>query len=165
MTKNECVRSMRGLLKMIRRPVRFYKYLRLRISRLPGAPHRVALGLAVGIFAGILPLTPFRLAAIWPLAAMVNGSKAAALVGTIPFNVCTIVPHYLLLLSVGYLFFPLDGLELAQVEIDIAAFWTLKWELLRIFLTGGLVLATPISIASYFLVRHKLNKLVSGPSS
>jgi uncharacterized protein (DUF2062 family) len=79
----------RGYLDRIGRRARYF-YLRLIL--LPDGPHRVALGLAVGVFVGMTPTVPLQTLLALALAWMMRASLAAAYIGiwitnpvTIPF--------------------------------------------------------------------------------
>jgi uncharacterized protein len=61
---------------------RTLKYLHLRFIRLRGQPHEIALGIALGIFAGAMPIVPFQTAFAVFLALLFKGSKIAAALGT-----------------------------------------------------------------------------------
>lgn len=63
----------------IGRSLRYY-YLRLR--RLRGGPQELALGMAVGVFAGCLPIIPFQTAVAVALALCFRSSKITAAIGT-----------------------------------------------------------------------------------
>lgn len=58
------------------------KYYFLRFIRLRGEPHELALGLAIGIFIGMMPIMPFQLALAVTLALVFKGSKITAIIGT-----------------------------------------------------------------------------------
>ena len=58
------------------------RYFYLRFIRLRGAPHELALGIAFGIFAGMMPIMPFQIALAVTLALLSKGSKITAALGT-----------------------------------------------------------------------------------
>jgi len=58
------------------------KYYFLRLIRLREEPHELALGLAFGIFTGMMPIMPFQSALAVTLALIFRGSKITALIGT-----------------------------------------------------------------------------------
>lgn len=58
------------------------KYYYLRLLRLKGEPEELALGMALGIFAGMMPIMPFQTAFAITLALFFKGSKIAAALGT-----------------------------------------------------------------------------------
>ncbi|MBW1851179.1 MAG: DUF2062 domain-containing protein [Deltaproteobacteria bacterium] len=58
------------------------KYYYLRFIRLRGEPHELALGMAFGVFTGMMPIMPFQIAAAVTLALFFKGSKITALLGT-----------------------------------------------------------------------------------
>ncbi len=62
-----------------RRP---FEYLGHRVRRLPDTPHRIALGVACGVFASFTPIFGFHLVIAAILALMVRGNLLASLLGT-----------------------------------------------------------------------------------
>ncbi len=58
------------------------KYYYLRFIRLRGEPHELSLGMALGIFSGMMPIMPFQIAVAVTLALFFKGSKLTAAVGT-----------------------------------------------------------------------------------
>jgi uncharacterized protein (DUF2062 family) len=61
---------------------RFLRYFYLRFIRLRGTPHELALGIALGLYAGSMPILPFQIALAVLLALIFKGSKIAAALGT-----------------------------------------------------------------------------------
>ena len=62
-----------------RRQIRYYY---LRFISLRGEPRDLALGMAMGVFCGMLPIIPFQTALAVTLAIFFKGSKITAAVGT-----------------------------------------------------------------------------------
>ena len=58
------------------------KYYYLRFIRLRGEPNELALGIAFGVFAGMMPILPFQTAFAVTLALLFKGSKITAALGT-----------------------------------------------------------------------------------
>lgn len=61
------------------RQLRYYYW---RFIRLKGDPHDLALGIALGVFSGLLPIVPFQTALAIFLALVFGGSKITAALGT-----------------------------------------------------------------------------------
>lgn len=61
------------------RQLRYYYW---RFIRLKGSPRDLALGIALGVFAGLLPVVPFQTAFAVFLALVFRGSKITAALGT-----------------------------------------------------------------------------------
>jgi len=60
---------------------RRFKYYYLKLTRIKGEPHELALGMACGIFAGLLPVIPFHTALALVLALLLKCSKITAVIG------------------------------------------------------------------------------------
>ena len=58
------------------------KYFYLRLIALRGEPHELALGAALGVFSGMMPIIPFQTALAITLALFFKGSKIMAALGT-----------------------------------------------------------------------------------
>ena len=61
---------------------RITRYYYLRFIRLRGEPHELALGMALGVFSGMMPIIPFHMALGVALALIFKGSKITAMLGT-----------------------------------------------------------------------------------
>jgi len=62
--------------------VRVLNYMGLRIKRLPGTPHQIALGFACGAFISFTPLFGLHFVSAMALAFLVRGNMLASLLGT-----------------------------------------------------------------------------------
>ncbi|MCD6297775.1 MAG: DUF2062 domain-containing protein [Deltaproteobacteria bacterium] len=63
----------------LRRQIRYYY---LKLLRLKGEPNELALGMAIGIFAGMMPIVPFQTALAVTIALFFRSSKITAALGT-----------------------------------------------------------------------------------
>jgi uncharacterized protein (DUF2062 family) len=70
------------------------KYYYLRFIRIRGEPHELALGMAFGVFAGMMPIMPFQTALAVALALLFKGSKITAALGTWISNPLNWYPLY-----------------------------------------------------------------------
>ncbi len=57
------------------------KYYYLKLTRIKGEPHELALGLACGVFAGLLPVIPLHTVLALVLALLLRCSKITAIIG------------------------------------------------------------------------------------
>jgi uncharacterized protein (DUF2062 family) len=131
--------------------LRTLKYHWLQIRRLKGDPKKLALGLAIGIFVGITPTLPFHTFMILALAPLFRASLLAAYLGIWVSNPLTWVPQYLLAYEVGqYLLFRGDPLRI-PAHMNLSAFIDLLWRGGLALQVGGLIIAVPPAIASYFI--------------
>ena len=58
------------------------KYYYLKLLRLKGRPHELAIGMACGVFTGMMPIMPFQTALAVAIALLLKGSKITAALGT-----------------------------------------------------------------------------------
>ena len=92
--------------------LRFFKFLYLKLFRINDTPQRVALGLGLGVFSGIMPGTG-GIAAL-TLAFIFRFNRAAALLGSIITNTWLSVITFVLALQIGSRIFGVNGRDLQQ---------------------------------------------------
>ena len=142
---------------------RTLKYLQLRFLRLRGQPHEIALGVALGIFAGAMPIVPFQTAFAVFLALLFKGSKIAAALGTWISNPFNWYFLYFYTYKIGAWIIGLRTTHkvfnsiLTSIHEGESA-WLIFRQMMgagsgfmTAFLLGGLVLGTIFSIPSYFI--------------
>jgi uncharacterized protein len=130
---------------------RALKYHWLKFRRLQGDPRKLALGVAMGIFVGVTPTLPFHTFMILALAPLLRVSLFAAYLGIWVSNPLTWVPQYILAYEVGqYLLFRGEPLRI-PTHVNLSAFLDLLWRGGLALQVGGLIIAVPPTIASYFI--------------
>ncbi|MCP4681564.1 MAG: DUF2062 domain-containing protein [Desulfobacterales bacterium] len=142
------------------------KYLYVRLIRLRGEPHALALGMAFGIFAGMMPIMPFQTIFAVALAMFFKGSKITAALGTWVSNPLVWYFLYYYSYKLGALILGLpersaifssimtsiqSGEELMVIVGKILGSGT---AMIAAFLAGGLVMGTVLAIPSYFFFLH-----------
>jgi uncharacterized protein (DUF2062 family) len=145
-------------------PRRAARYYYLRFIRLRGHPSVLARGVAVGTFVGITPTIPFHTILALIFAIILRGSKVTALLAAvIVSNPLTFFLQYYFSWKIGNWFTPAEhswdevsGLLDAVVngENYRGAFTVLAeigLDSLVILIGGGIILATPFTIAFYVL--------------
>lgn len=137
-----------------RGPKRFLRLQYLRMLRLKGSPHEIAMGIAVGIFIGFMPIIPFQTAAALVLALIFRASKLAAAAATWISNPFNLPLFYSMLYFVGKKIFPFAAAPFPHGEdFSMLVLAEAGWNLLAVMFLGGLVLGIPSSIACYYLSR------------
>ena len=136
---------------MLEKLKRFIRYLFLRLMRINASPHYIALGLAVGVFAGLLPILPFQIVTAVGLAFVVRGSKIAAALGTWVSNPLNLAPLYMLFYCIGHAMAPFDIPPFTTPQLEMAEMVEMGWKFFAVMMIGGLVVATPLAIVSYFV--------------
>jgi uncharacterized protein (DUF2062 family) len=146
-----------------KRYLRTVKYLYLRFVRLRGHPHELALGMALGVFAGMMPVLPFQTALAVFLALIFKASKITAALGTWVSNPLNWYFLYYYSYKIGAWMLGLPGTN--QVFHSVMASihrgedaWGVFNKIAgagggftAAFLLGGLVLATVFSFPTYFV--------------
>lgn len=90
------------------------------IAREKDPPHKIALGLAMGIFVGFLPIMGIQMAVVTLVALIVRGNLKAALAGVWISNPITFVPLYWANYLFGTLFFPESSVGLKEFGAQMA---------------------------------------------
>jgi uncharacterized protein (TIGR03546 family) len=139
----------------LRRKLR-YCYLRLR--RLKGDPRKIAWGMALGIFIGITPTVPFHMISAVALAHLFRISRVAAFMGVWIVNPILIPLCYFFSFKIGkWLLYPNYSLHL-PTSFDLRELLRLGWEVNLALQVGGVILALPFGVASYFITHWAVNR-------
>ncbi len=137
---------------------RSLRYNYLKIMRLKASTHAVALGLAVGVFVGFLPVIPFQTVIALTLAFLVRGSKIPAALGTWVSNPVNMIPFYAMLFYVGR--FLLPGVETPELNfhhLELESMIHQGWGLVVVMFVGGLVLGIPAAFVTYVVTFRAVN--------
>ena len=139
------------------------KYYYLRFIRLRGEPHELALGMALGIFSGMMPILPFQTALAVALAMLLRGSKITAALGTWVSNPLNwyFLYYYSYILGAHILGLPEKNDVFSSIMIAIrsgdGSMVVLRETLgaggmfASAFLLGGLVMGLVAALPSYLL--------------
>lgn len=141
--------------KRIKTPgVRHARLTYLRLKRLRGKPKKIAMGLAVGVFAGCFPFFGIQTLLGIILATIFRGSKVAAIAGTWVSNPITYLPIYIFNYKVGkFLLGVKDSLVLPLDKESLASFENFKElgsSFVLVLLTGCLVVGLIAACITYF---------------
>ena len=139
---------------------RQFRYIYLRLIRLRGHPHELALGMAFGIFMGMTPTLPFHTIGAIALALAFKASKITAAIGTLICNPLTIYFIYNYCYKIGSLILGLDHntkfLSPVVEAINHGEFFNIITTILGgggmvvvAFLLGGIVLGIVFAVPSY----------------
>ena len=135
---------------------RICRYIYLRLVRQEMPAHNVALGFAVGMFVGFLPIIPFQIITAVALAFPVRGSKIAAALGTWISNPINMIPFYLMLYYVGRAIIPWEAPTFNPALLELTVMLKQGWSWFLVMLIGGVALGIPAAILSYFLSRRAI---------
>ena len=133
---------------------RWSRYTYLRIVRIKAPAESIALGLALGVFAGALPFLSLQMVIAVALALLLRGNVIAAALGTWwtnPFNWAIVFPLFYML---GKAFVPGEVLHLSIAELANLPLLDLLqrgWKWLLITSLGGVVAGLPMAAMTYFL--------------
>ena len=127
------------------------RYHWLKFRRLQEDPRKIAGGMALGVFIGITPTIPFHMVAVLSLAALLRVSPVTAFIGIQIGNPLTMVPIYIVAYKVGQ-FLLYRGQPLVFPEtFSFKAWIDVLWQGGVALQVGGVILAIPPAIVSYFL--------------
>jgi uncharacterized protein (DUF2062 family) len=151
---------------------RRFRYIYLRLIRLRGHPHELALGIAFGIFMGMTPTIPFHMIIAVALALVFKASKITAVAGTLICNPITIYPVYKYCYTIGafILGFDSNAKLLAPVAeaVNRGEFLNVVTTILgaggmvvTTFILGGIVLGVIFAVPSYFIFFYFFKTFIS----
>ncbi len=145
-------------------PKRSIKYFYVKFMRLKGDPQSLAIGTAIGVFLGILPIMPFQTILVVLVTVATRSSTIAAILSSfLAANPLTYVPQYYFSTTIGNALTPYDLTwsrikEAMDLMLQDPGFYKslmiiveLGYEAVIVLLVGGAVLAFPFAVASYFL--------------
>ncbi len=144
----------------LRRTARYYF---LRLKRLQGSPYSLAMGLALGSSIAITPTLPLHTVMIVSSTLLLRvNTIAALLIATVISNPLTFIPQYWLAWRIGDFFFPdrLSWLRLKTVLTTLMdqgiidslhTLSKLSMDAMLVLLTGGMILAIPLGLLTYFV--------------
>ncbi len=147
--------------------VRTTRFFYLKILRIRGNPHAIALGAAIGIFVGMTPTIPLHTAIIFILCLLARASFLSGLLTSwLVSNPFTALPLYFLALRIGNMVTPYEVdwqriKSAATVVFSDASLATrfsilseMSTEAAAVMLSGGILLALPFGVSSYYLFYH-----------
>jgi len=147
------------------------RYYYLRFTRLRGEPHELALGIALGVFSGMLPIVPFQMALAVALALLFKGSKITAALGTWVSNPANWyflysysyrIGAYLLGVSEKSVIFRsvMESIRQGEEPLEIIAkIFGAGGAIMGSFFVGGLVMAVVCALPSYFIFLNIFQRL------
>lgn len=158
-----------GLWIRFKRIIRFHY---LRIIRLSTSAHSIALGIALGVFVGALPIIPLQTASVLVLAFIFRANKVSAVICTFYSNVFTLIPFYALLYLVGgfvlhALGMPVEresmslhelmeyfGTIFKPEDLSMGELFKQGWRFFLVMMLGGVIIGVPSAFGAYFLGRR-----------
>jgi uncharacterized protein (DUF2062 family) len=142
---------------------RVIKYYFIRFARLKGEPRELAVGMAIGIFSGMMPVIPFHMILAVALALFFKGSKITAVLGSWVSNPLTWAGIYYLNYKIGAgilglsennrgfssimetVQHPEEGVNIILRTISAGS------SIVGAFLIGGVIMGIVVAIPSYFI--------------
>ena len=142
---------------------RLIRYYYLRFIRLRGDPHELALGMAFGIFTGMMPIMPFQMAVSVALALIFKGSKITAALGTWISNPLNWYFLYYFSYKLGAWILGMEGysvifatiMDMVRSEVEsmviVEKILQSGGFMAAAFLLGGLIMGAVVALPSYFI--------------
>ena len=139
------------------------RYFYLRFIRLRGTPYSLAMGVAVGAAIAVTPTMPLHTVIIIGITILLRINTIAALIaGTLVSNPFTFVAQYYVSWKIGNALLPhrltWDRLQqvLSTIQDDgfidgVKTLSHLSYDAILVMLTGGLIIAIPLGIITYFV--------------
>lgn len=151
---------------------RLGRYYYIRFLRLKGDPYALAFGTAIGVFVGVTPTMPLHTAIILVLAFVTRTSAIAGILSSwIVCNPLTYIPIYYFSTVIGNALTPyelnwqriqgvVDGLSSSQgIAHAFEILASLGMEALIVLIVGGVILALPFALVSYYVSLYTFLKI------
>ena len=129
-----------------------------RLKKLPGDPHYVAKGMAIGVFVSMTPTIPFHTVIALALAFIFRASKLAAAMGVWFSNPLTIPIFYFASYQVGSLLFGHLSACKGVCE-SITDLLKLGVEVTLASIVGGIIIGIIPAVAAYFITRTVVTRV------
>jgi len=154
---------------------RAWKYILLRVQRLPGTPSSIAKGFACGVAVSFTPFVGAHLAISGVVSWLIGGNVLAAFIGTVVGNPWTFPIIWVLIFKTGKFFLPnsylllevdfiefFKGLMQSIITFDIYVFQDKVWPILLTMIVGSIPYIIISWLLSFFFLKkfiYKLKKL------
>ena len=135
---------------------RFVRFQYLRLMRQSASSHSLAMGLAVGVFVGFLPIIPFQTVVSLALAFVLRGNPVGAAIGTFVSNPLNVIPFYAMLYCVGGLLWH-TTVAFDPANLDMTRMLELGRDFFLVMCLGGVVLGIPAAFVTYVLTFRGVN--------
>jgi uncharacterized protein (DUF2062 family) len=129
----------------------------LSLARQKDTPHRIALGMALGIFVGLLPIMGIQMAVVTLFALPLRGNLKAAIAGVWISNPITFIPMYWTYYRFGLFFMPGNQVSWSSFSQSITKYaeWDkvldLSMDILGPMCVGSLIMAVLGGAITYFV--------------
>lgn len=143
----------------LKRTIRYYW---LKFRRLQGDPRKLAWGMALGVFIGVTPTIPFHTVMALALAPLLRVSPVTAYLGIWVSNPLTIPPLYYAAYKVGQLLLHRDRPLVLPETLNFQAFLEHLWRGGLALQAGGVVIALPPAVLSYFITLWAIRRYRRG---
>ncbi|MGH1417623.1 MAG: DUF2062 domain-containing protein [Hyphomicrobiaceae bacterium] len=156
---------------------RSLRYVYLRLVRMRAAPHKVALGCAIGVFASVTPLFGFQMLLAGFLAIVLRANFASAMLGTFFGNPLTWPVIWAATYSAGCVILSIPtGLKLDTFYQNVAQFidaltrlsldtiiaaWNVLWPFVYPMLIGSLPIGFAAACAFYYVSQRAASSYAS----
>ncbi len=131
---------------------RALRYWYLRIIRQNASAHNIALGLAVGVFVGALPIIPLQTITLLLLVRPLKINFFSALLATCYSNIFTMVPFYTILFYIGKICLPVKDIHFDPNKLEMIQLIETGWDVFLVMLAGGVIFGIPTALATYFFL-------------
>lgn len=142
--------------------VRFKKFYR-KIVRINDSPQRVARGVAIGVFWGVMPTFGLAILFSVPTAIFLRANKMASILSTFVSNPLTTPIFYASGYSIGQFILNSSGKNIPSFSWKIIRIENL-WGISKSLLIGNAILATIMALSAYIVTlkiiqRHRRRRI------
>ena len=154
---------------------RYAAYLRLRLSRLAGTPHSIAIGFACGVAIAPTPLMGAHLLGAALLAILLRGNVIASAIGGFVGNPWTYPLIWVGTLEIGRLLVPASLWDVASEKVNFIALFSdltraiIEWDVTTmgekvlpvwsLMMIGSIPVGAAMALAAYWAVRRTMERV------
>ena len=131
------------------RLLRAVRLHRLRRVRLPSTPHRIALGVGLGMLIGSIPLIPSQMLLAGVVAWLLRASPTAAVIATLYSNPVTFGPLYAIFFAIGSFLLPNMHVALPDDLANLTSLLAMGWDVYLVLCAGGVVFGAVAGVLAY----------------
>ncbi|MDR3043965.1 MAG: DUF2062 domain-containing protein [Desulfovibrio sp.] len=128
---------------------------RLRLVRLPSTPHRIALGVGLGMLIGSIPLIPSQMLLAGVVAWLLRASPTAAVIATLYSNPVTFGPLYAIFFAIGSFLLPNMHVALPDDVANLTSLLSMGWDVYLVLCAGGVVFGAVAGVVGY-VATHRM---------
>lgn len=129
------------------------RYYIIKVARIQGTPHSIALGLGLGVFLGLTPFVGLHVPLCMGVAWLVRARIMAAVVGTLIANPWTYPAIWFATYRLGCLLLGMSPGEGQGLHLSLTFLLDHPWQIFLPMLVGGGLLGGSLGLLTYLIAK------------